>query len=237
VHTLLGNLLPPLRLLEIVRSLEKRPFICYCSSFNALYGYPPGTVFTESLLPNPSTVYGWSKGCAENLYRAYYISFKIPVVITRIGSSFGARMRSDELVARLIIFGLKRRKFVLRSPLAKRLWTYSKDAMRFYRLFVEQLLKDPQKFVGKVLHLAGNKGDRIVTNVELAQTVKRFVPELEWVEGEYEPGELVDGGRPVDFKVDSTYTRRLLNWEPIYSLEEGIRETVEWFRLNIHRYL
>jgi len=57
------------------------------------------------------------------------------------------------------------------------------------------------------------------------------VPSLDWVEGEYEPGE-----RDVDFTYDSTLTRTLLKWSPQFSLDEGIERTVAWFKENLWRY-
>jgi nucleoside-diphosphate-sugar epimerase len=231
-HTLIGNLMPPLRLLESVRRVEKKPVCIYGSSYNALYGHPPGSTFTEKTLPLPSNVYGWSKGAAENLYFAYHKAYGVPVIITRVGSAFSKRMRSDELVARLIIYGLKGRTFTLRSPQAKRLWTYGGDVLGFY----EKLMDKLNECVGLVLNCGGNRGDRIVSNVELATLVKSFIPDLNWVLGDYEPGELING-QPVSFNVDSSFTRKLLGWQPKYSLEEGLREVVEWFKQNIERYV
>jgi dTDP-glucose 4,6-dehydratase len=201
------------------------------SSFNALYGHT-GATFTEKTLPLPSNLYGLTKACAESLYYIYHKAYEVPIIITRTGSAFGPRMRSDELPARLIIHGLKGRTFTLRSPQAKRLWTYSKDVLNFY----DKLLEKINNCVGLTLHSCGNLGDKIVSNVELATIIKHFIPELNWVLGDYEPGELVNG-QPISFSVDSTLTRKLLNWKPQYTLEDGLKETVNWFKKNIWRYL
>jgi len=234
--TTLGNLLPPLRLLELVRRMPNNPFVLYPSSFNSLYGHPPGTTFTEDTLPSPSTVYGWTKASAELLYLAYHKSFGVKAIITRVGSSYGPRGRSDELPMRLIIYGLLGRTFKLRSPYASRLWTYIEDAGSFYMKLVEKIVDEPDAVVGKVLILAGNKGDRVVTNVELAEIIRGFIPTLEYKLGEYEPGELING-KPVHFTINSERTRKLLNWQPQYTLEEGLSRTIEWFRNNLHYYV
>jgi nucleoside-diphosphate-sugar epimerase/intein/homing endonuclease len=180
----------------------------------------------------PGCIVHNSKGAAENLYFAYHKAYGVPVIVTRVGSAFSKRMRSDELAARLIIYGLKGRTFTLRSPQAKRLWTYSGDVLGFY----EKLMDKLNECVGLVLHCGGNRGDRIVSNVELATMIKSFIPDLNWVLGDYEPGELING-QPVSFNVDSSFTRKLLGWQPKYSLEEGLREVVEWFKKNIERYV
>jgi len=226
----LGNLLPPLRLLEALRQADFKGYAIYPSSFNALYGHRPGAVFSEFTPPLPNNVYGWTKGAAELLYHSYRRQYGLRTLVTRVGSAFGPRGRSDELPHRLIIYGLLGKRFTLRSPYAKRVWTYAEDAIGFYDRLLERL-DDVYESGVFTLHLVGNKGDEVTTNVELAKRVKKYVPSLDWVEGEYEPGE-----KDVDFTYDSTLTRTLLKWSPQFSLDEGIERTVAWFKENLWRY-
>jgi len=143
---------------------------------------------------------------------------------------------SDELPHRLIIHCLKNRDFYLRSPRARRLWTFVGDVKSFYERLVERI-SSGEDFSGLVLHCCGNKGDRIVENIELAQLIKELTgSNISIIEGHYEPGELV-GGKPIDFRIDSSFTRELLGWEPRWSLEDGLKVTIEWFKKNIDRYL
>jgi len=227
---MLGNLLPPLRLLEALRQADFKGYAIYPSSFNALYGHRTGAVFSEFTPPLPNNVYGWTKGAAELLYHSYRRQYGLRTLVTRVGSAFGPRGRSDELPHRLIIYGLLGKRFTLRSPYAKRVWTYAEDAIGFYDRLLERL-DDVYESGVFTLHLVGNKGDEVTTNVELAKRVKKYVPSLDWVEGEYEPGE-----RDVDFTYDSTLTRTLLKWSPQFSLDEGIERTVAWFKENLWRY-
>jgi len=227
---MLGNLLPPLRLLEALRQAGFKGYAIYPSSFNALYGHRHGAVFSEFTPPLPNNVYGWTKGAAELLYHSYRRQYGLRTLVTRVGSAFGPRGRSDELPHRLIIYGLLGKRFTLRSPYAKRVWTYAEDVIGFYDRLLERL-DDVYESSVFTLHLVGNKGDEVTTNVELAKRVKKYVPSLDWVEGEYEPGE-----RDVDFTYDSTLTRTLLKWSPQFSLDEGIERTVAWFKENLWRY-
>jgi len=227
---MLGNLLPPLRLLEALRLAGFKGYAIYPSSFNALYGHKTGAIFSEFTPPLPNNVYGWTKGAAELLYHSYRRQYGLRTLVTRVGSAFGPRGRSDELPHRLIIYGLLGKRFTLRSPYAKRVWTYAEDVIGFYDRLLERL-DDVYESSVFTLHLVGNKGDEVTTNVELAKRVKKYVPSLDWVEGEYEPGE-----KDVDFTYDSTLTRTLLKWSPQFSLDEGIERTVAWFKENLWRY-
>jgi len=226
--TLICNLMPIARVLEVVKRMEKKPLVIYPSSFNALYGH---SFITENCLPDPTNVYGATKGMAELLCLAYWRAYDVPVMITRVGSAFGPKGRSDELPHRMIIYALKGKKFKLRSPEAVRLWTYSKDVLRFYLRLLELIERtNGEGLDGEILHCAGNKGDEILTNVELAERIKKFLP-LEYEPAEYEPGE-----DQITFDINCEYSRTFLMWQPKYDLDTALKETIEWFKENIERY-
>ncbi len=230
-QTVLANLLPPLRVLETIKRMEEKPVAIYPSSFNVFYGHEP-TVINEKHHPLSSSVYGWTKACAEHLYQTYHKAYGIPTIVTRVGSAFGPKMRSDELVGRLIIYALKNKEFYLRSPEAKRLWCYAEDVVELYK----KLVKVAPDHVGKIYHCAGNKGNEILTNVELANRIKNLTnSEFVITPGHYEAGEIVNGV-PVDFGVDSAFTMKTLGWYPNHTVNDGLVKTISWFEENLHRY-
>ena len=230
-YTVTSNILPPLRILETVSRMDrgKMPTVIYPSSFNTLYGHPSGSLYGPGMLPNPSSMYGWTKAAVELLCMTYHRAHGVPCIVTRVGSGYGARMRSDELPARLILDVLHDRGIFLRSPEAKRLWTYGEDIVDFY----ERLVGDPKPYVGQTLHCAGNADGRIVTNVELARLVAEIGGRgnAEITPGPYEAGEMVDG-KPISFEIDD----RSPLWRPKFTLEKGMRRTFGWFEQNLSRY-
>ena len=230
-HTITSNIYPPLRILDTVSRMERErmPIVIYPSSFNTLYGHPAGSRYSAEMLPNPSSVYGWTKAAVEMLCMTYHRAHGVPCIVTRVGSGYGARMRSDELPARLILNVLNGRDIFLRSPEAKRLWTYGEDIIDFY----EKLVDDLRPHVGRTLHCAGNSGNQIVTNMYLAKLVadigRRSNTKI--VQGPYEAGEIVDG-KPISFDIDSQSPL----WRPKFTLEDGMTRTLEWFKKNLFRY-
>ena len=236
-NTTSSNILPSLSLLEKVRKLDKRPMVVYPSSFNALYGLGANNLITEDTLPLPTSIYGWTKAAVELLYRTYSTAYGVPIVITRTSSTFGPGGRSDELPHKLILSIIdKKETFPLRSPQAKRLWTFSEDAASFYEAFISKFEQETDLLSGRLLHLGGNDSDRITSNIEFADMISKVSnSNIQLLEGEYEPGELVNG-KPVSFDFTAEETRRLLNWKPKWSLESAIHETVDWFNSNRHRY-
>jgi CDP-glucose 4,6-dehydratase len=229
------NISPALGILEAVRKMDERPLMIYPSSFNSLYGSKE--TYDECSLPNPASIYGWTKSSAEQLFWTYKRSFGIPIVITRVGSGYGEMMRTDELVAKLIISCIDEEKFVLRSPESKRLWTYVGDVVNAY-VQIANLCDNGSKSAivkqlgseGRVLNIAGNLFDEIVTNTKLAEIIYRLSgTEMEAVlSEEYEPGELING-KPIDFSFDAVWSRKILNWKPETSLADGLQRTIRWF--------
>ena len=229
-HTVTSNILPPLRILETVSRLgRERPTVIYPSSFNTLYGHPADSTYTPQMLPNPTSVYGWTKGAVELLCLTYSRAHGVPCTVTRVGSGYGARMRSDELPARLMLNALNGKKTLLRSPEAKRLWTYGEDIIDFYERLVLQL----GEYNGQILHCAGNADDRIVTNMELARMVSDMSGNnMEIEPGPYEPGEMVDG-KPISFNIGGDSPL----WKPRFTLKAGMERTLKWFGRNLSRYV
>ncbi|MDA7952568.1 MAG: NAD(P)-dependent oxidoreductase [Nitrosopumilus sp.] len=228
-YAMAANLSPSLRILEVARRMDPAAItIIYPSSFNTLYGYPPGSTYLPEMPPNPSSVYGWTKAAVESLYMTYHKAHGVSCVVTRVGSGYGFRMRSDEFPAQLALGVLAGREITVRSPQARRLWTYGEDIVDFYA----RLVVDLRQYVGRTIHCAGNVGDRIVTNMELAGIVAGFGDGRSRIrEGPYEPGEMVDG-KPVSFEIGGSSPL----WRPRFTLEEGMRRTFDWFRENLSRY-
>lgn len=236
--TLDANITTALGLLQAVRHMKKKPLLVYPSSFNSLYGNKG--VYDESTPVYPTTVYGWTKGAVEQLYRTYYHSFGVPIIITRVGSGYGEMMRSDELIAKLIMSSLRKERFILTSPHSKRLWTYLGDVIGAYKaIAIKTDYGSNLDFVNElnsknlVLNIAGNKRDEILDNVQICEIVSNLNGlDFKIKDSQtYEAGELVNG-KPVDFGFDAKYTRSLLEWKPNHSLESGIQKTIEWFRRN-----
>ena len=233
-----ANLDPAVGMLEALRKLSDPPPVIYPSSFNSLYGNHG--VYDESTFVNPTSIYGWTKAAAEQLYQTYHHSFGIPILITRVGSSYGEMMRTDEVVAKVIMANLQNKAFALRSPYSKRLWTYLGDVMSAYEAIVKRsdygqnaLFKDEIDSRNSVINVAGNVNDEITNNVELCRLISNITgAETEVrIEDYYEPGENIRG-QPVNFDINADWSRTLLKWSPHYSLREGLEKTIIWFSGN-----
>ena len=230
-----ANLEPAVGLLESLRKLSSPPPVIYPSSFNTLYG--TRGLYDENTHVNPTSVYGWTKAAVEQLYRTYHYSFGIPVIITRVGSSYGEMMRTDELMAKIIMSNLQNREFSLKSPYSRRLWTYLGDVIGLYEAMIKRSdYGHDMDFLNKIesrnsiINVAGNAGDEILNNVEIANLIGEVMDSTSNItlNSYYEPGEMING-IPVEFTINAEWSRNLIGKAPEHTLREGIKKTVDWF--------
>lgn len=231
-----ANLGPAIGLLESIRKMSTPLPVIYPSSFNALYG--TRGLYNEDTPVNPTSIYGWTKASVEQLYRTYHYSFGIPIIITRVGSSYGKMMRTDELIAKIIMSTLQRREFSLKSPHSKRLWTYLEDVKSFYEAIIKKSdyghdsdFLNEIELKNSIINVAGNVGDEILSNVEIVHIINEVMDSesVVTISDYYEPGEMING-MPVEFTIDAEWSRNLLGKTPEYTLRQGIKETVGWFK-------
>lgn len=243
-YTHQNNLTAPMHLLEVVKGLDTKPVCIYPSSFVIFFGVPPSEQpITEETRPKPKGMYALTKYFAEETYRLYHETYKIPVIITRVGSCFAPAGRSDQFIHRVIIEMLQRKpNVVVWSPGAGRAYTYGEDALEFYRLLFNRDLND---FVGMTLHDAGNKENKAYNNIQMAELIKQITEyqrKVHYTDG-YEVTELVyDDSVKREVPViqhsdwEQSISYKLLGWKPKHTIKEGLKKTVDWFKENLRRY-
>lgn len=231
LFTLFENLVIPLRVLETVRNLDDPPICIYPSSANVYLGVPKEEQpLIESTKPAPTGFYGWSKLAAEEMYLTYYRTYNTSSIVVRTGSCFYPMMRTAQLIGNCCIHFLSGKDFVLNAAEPTRTYTYGADVMDFYKLLFTALAKDKDKFVGRVLHNGGNKEDRPYSNLEIAQMIKVLTEsDNKIIISDPEIGEVVKGEYVYQWE-RSPLAKELLGWSPCWTVEDGLKETIAWFK-------
>ncbi len=166
-------------------------------------------------------VYGWAKLMGERSLQAYEEQYDIDASIVRIFTAYGPRENETHAIIALIA-----KAYAEQSPY--RIWgdgeqtrnfTYVKDITRALRLAAETVTDGTPVNAGI---------SRYITINEVAQTV---FDHLGWEPAEID--HLTD--KPIGVRhraADTTRAEELLGWEPKYTLEDGIDQTVEWYLNN-----
>jgi UDP-glucuronate decarboxylase len=164
--------------------------------------------------------YDEGKRAAETLFFDYHRQHKVRIKIARIFNTYGPRMQPNDgrVVSNFIVQALANQDITLYGDGRQtRSFCYVTDLIDG----VGRLMNQPDDFVGPV-----NLGNpREATIQELAETVLRLTDSK---------SKLIFLPLPVDDprqrKPDITFARSALGWEPQVEMEDGLKETISYFR-------
>jgi dTDP-glucose 4,6-dehydratase len=166
----------------------------------------------------PRGVYDEAKRFAEALTMAYHRYHDISTRIARIFNTYGPRMRLHDgrVVPQFIDQVLNNKPLtVYGDGKQTRSFCYVSDMIEgIYRLMVSNL-SEPVNI--------GNPQE--VTILEFAEIIQKVWGKR--CEVRFEPLPIDD---PRTRRPDITRARALLNWEPIVTIEDGLKKTLDWFK-------
>ncbi|MBA3327773.1 MAG: GDP-mannose 4,6-dehydratase [Solirubrobacterales bacterium] len=169
--------------------------------------------------------YDVSKAAADLIARSYHTTYGLPVATTRFtnvyggGDGHGSRLIPDAVAA-----ALAGRDPVIRSDGSpRRDFLYVEDAVAGYVAIADGLTSGRNGVAGEAFN--GGAGQTHTVR-EVVECVCRLVgggvrPD---VRGESTPGELRDQ------EVDASKLREVTGWAPRIGLEEGLGQTIAWYR-------
>jgi len=220
VHDAHENVIGSLHILEACRGAGTRKVV-FASTGGALYGETTQLPTPETHATFPESPYGISKLAVEHYLRFYSQIHGFQTVSLRMANVYGPRQ--DPLGEAGVIAIFCRRALsgqgvtIFGDGLQTRDYTYVKDAARAFVLAVEQ---DSTMTV--------NIGTGVETSLlGLTDHLEQIVGhKIARVHAEARPGEIRRSC------LNAELASHLLGWEPRYSLEQGLTETVEGFRVK-----
>jgi len=191
------------------------------TSTSEVYGSAQFIPITEEHPINPQSPYAASKAGADFLALAFYRSFNLPVAIIRPFNTYGPRQSARAVIPAIIIQIASGKKQIKMGSLhPTRDLTYVKDTVEGFLRIGES-----EKGIGEVINIGS--GSEISIS-ELAEKIADLMnADVEIVSEEARR-------RPEESEVqrlcaDTKKAQTVLNWRPEYTLEQGLRETIEWF--------
>jgi len=210
-------------LLEAARALRIGRFLQI--STDEVYGDLPPDVFADessSLLP--SSPYSASKAGADLLVLSYVRTYGLPAVITRSSNNYGPYQFPEKFLPLMITNALEHKPLPLYGDgKQQRDWLHVEDNCREFCMFLEK---------GRVGESYNIGGSDIEENVTIARRLLRLMdrPEslLNYVKDR--------PGHDRRYALRCQKMQEELGWRPAISLEEGLRQTIDWYR-NHHDWL
>ncbi len=166
------------------------------------------------------SVYDEAKRFAEALTMAYHRYHGVNTRIVRIFNTYGPRMRLDD--------GRVVPNFIQQALRGEPLTVYGDGSQTRSFCFVDDLVEGIYRLFLSDEHNPVNIGNPAETSIlDFAQTINQIVGNKAGIE--FKP-DLRVGDDPQQRQPDITRARRILNWQPEISLQEGIERTIPYFR-------
>lgn len=220
------NIKGTLNVLQAARELQTKRVLV--TSTSEVYGTAQYVPIDEKHPYQGQSPYSATKIGADRLAESFYRSFDLPVTIVRPFNTYGPRQSARAVIPTIITQLLAgKREIKLGSLTPTRDFTYVKDTVNgFYEIFKSE------KTIGEEINIATQ---REISIGELAnELIRQINPDARIVCDEQRL-------RPEKSEVNrllgsNEKIKRLTNWRPNYSLEEGLSETIEFFRQNLDKY-
>jgi dTDP-glucose 4,6-dehydratase len=177
--------------------------------------------FNEQTRYDPHSPYSASKAGSDHLVRAYFDTYDLPITITNGSNNYGPYQNPEKFIPRMITNVIDGKKIpIYGDGKYVRDWLHVKD----HCLAIDKVIKHGEP--GETYCVGGLKKE--VNNLKLAKMILKILNKDEdWLE-------FVKDRSAHDrrYAVDWSKINKQLGWEPKYSFEQGLKQTVAWYNAN-----
>lgn len=177
-------------------------------------------MFTEQSLLAPNSPYSASKASADLMVRAYHETFGLPMNITRCSNNYGPYQFPEKLIPLMITNACADKRLpVYGDGMQVRDWLHVKD----HCTAIATVFASGKS--GEVYNIGGNNEK---ANIEIVELI---------LERLGKPRSLIEHvadrpGHDRRYAIDNTKITSCLGWQPAYTFEQGIAETIDWYLAN-----
>lgn len=178
-------------------------------------------LFVETMPLMPNSPYSASKASADMVVRAYSETFGMPVNITRCSNNYGPYQFPEKLIPLMINNCMNEKHLpVYGDGLQIRDWLHVED----HCSAIDTVLHKGK--YGEVYNIGGNNEK---ANIDIVNLIIQFFGKSESLIKYVKDRP----GHDRRYAIDNTKITTQLGWEPKYTFDEGIKETIEWYSSNI----
>lgn len=224
------NIMGTFRLLEAARKawVGRQDVLFHHVSTDEVFG-SLGTegFFTEATAYDPKSPYSASKAASDHLVRSYGNTYGLPTVITNCSNNYGPNHFPEKLIPLAILRIINKEVIPIYGKGDNiRDWLFVTDHARAIHTVFHK---------GKVGETYVIGGNNEMSNLELIQSLCDICDKkLGRTESSRKLIQFVQDrpGHDHRYAIDSSKIQNELGWTPVYSLEEGLEKTVDWYLKN-----
>tara|TARA_B100002052_G_scaffold298106_1_gene330576 strand:- start:2268 stop:3314 length:1047 start_codon:yes stop_codon:yes gene_type:complete len=185
--------------------------------------------FSESTPYSPSSPYSASKASSDHLAKAWYHTYKLPVIITNCSNNYGPYQFPEKLIPLIISNCLSNKELpIYGDGLNIRDWIYVDDHCRG----VFAVLCNGK--IGETYNIGGNQE---LTNIALVEKICEILDEIKPLKANNSYKNLIifvkdRPGHDFRYAIDSTKIKNELNFIPKETIDIGLRKTIKWYLEN-----
>lgn len=219
------NVVGTSRVFEWSRRLKVKKFIF--ASTHSVYGNARKEVFTEKkIVPKPISPHGASKLSAEHAVKFLSKTYDIPSLILRISTIYGPDALQHQIIPQLIFHIFKGDQFVLHvSPDTKRDFVYIDDVVRA----IESCFS--KRLTLQTINIGSGKSHTIKEVAEeIAKIANKDIKKIKFEKSKDKKH--IDNVTTDEVKLSIARAKKMLNYKPETSLQEGLKQMVDWYFEN-----
>lgn len=186
-------------------------------STDEVYGQILEGSFTEQSELRPRNPYAASKLGGDRLAYSFFVTYGIPVIVTRASNNYGPRAYLEKVIPLFITNLIDGQQApVYGEGKQIRDWLFVEDHCSAIDLLIEHGIN------GEVYNIAGNQE---ISNIELARLILSLLGKDESLI------KLVQDRPGHDFRYSLDCSKlKKLGWQQRYSLEAGLKRTISWYK-------
>ncbi len=220
ISTFEANILGTWNILEACRKhpLIKRVIV---ASSDKAYGDQENLPYDENMPLQGNHPYDVSKSCADLISHTYFHTYGLPVCITRCGNLYGGGdLNFNRIIPQTIQLVLNGEAPEIRSDgTFVRDYFYIEDAVQAYLLLAEKM--EENNLAGEAFNFSN---EIQLTVLELVEKI------LKAMNSNLKPNVLNQGSNEIKHQyLSAEKARKLLNWTPAYTIDEGLEKTIKWY--------
>jgi dTDP-glucose 4,6-dehydratase len=190
-------------------------------SSDEVYGDIRQGSFSDENFPLiPSSPYSASKAAADLVVLSFVRTYNFPALITRCSNNYGPHQFTEKFLPLMIVRALAGKPLpIYGDGLQQRNWLHVEDNCRAVLAVLER---------GRLGHVYNIGGAEVKDNLTMARDLLKIIGK---------PESLISHvpdrpGHDRRYALNSGKIKSELGWKPLIPLEEGLRQTVAWYRKN-----